>query len=131
VNSTATPTNLTATVDVSGVGAVTIQLDNSRPAPPTILSSNTPGQRFPLTVEINFNATATVAGAPGKVFQNIQPLTYRTTNAKSIAPFESEELTLATDVDFIDAATGAPAFTLRGQESSIKLGPDLGGPEGR
>jgi|GEM_PF-2796789 len=130
VASTAIPQDITATVNVGVLGPATIKLDNTRPAVPTQLQSSGPG-RYPLTVDIHFNATATVEALPGVVLKNVQELNYRTDNAQSINPFRGETLTLVDDVDFINPQTGARQFTIQAGQSTITLGGKNQDPDGR
>jgi hypothetical protein len=131
VNSTATPTDISASAVIPSLGQVQISLDQLQPppppAPPTIIRSNNPGARFPLTVEISFNAIAEVPGVG--VFRSVGPLTYSTTNATSVGPFINEKLTLQNSVTF-SSATGQ-TFVLDAGSSSIVLGQHQGGPDGR
>jgi len=124
VASSGIPQSLTAKTNTP-LGPTTIALDPSRPAGPTTLASNGT-TRFPLTVDIRFNATATVDNLRGLPIRNVQELHYRTTTANSVNPFQGVVLILQNDVDFV--RDGELVFTLKAGTSSINLGPDT--PEG-
>lgn len=128
VQSVATPTSITATVNSGQLGQAVITLD-TRPSPPTIIQSNG-ADRYPLTVDIQFNAVATLEAVPGVVFQSDQPLHYRTENAHSVNPFQGERLSLQNTVNFINPQTGLVQFSLEAGTSSITLGPSTHNPEG-
>lgn len=128
ISSQATAQSVSATVQTGQLGVATLSLDASRPSTPTRLQSNG-DQRFPLTVDLRFNATATVEGLPGEVLSSDQELNYSTTEANSY-PFEGVTLTLQNDVNFVDAA-GVSRFTLKGGQSSITINSNQNGEGGR
>lgn len=131
INSVVTPSAITASVNIPTLGDITFELDATRPAPPTTLVSDDPNTRFPLDVDINFNATATIAaqfrgedGEDDPVYENVQPLHYSGSDINSVNPFDGERVTLTDDVQFVERGdpTGRVVFTLKAGQSTLLLG---------
>jgi len=115
----ATATSIKSQIKSEKYGLITITLDEKRPVKTTI-ESNSADERYPVTVELNFNAIATTES--GATYESKQSFNYVTREAQSIAPFQKETLRLQNDVDFVDPATGEVAFTVVAGESSLTLG---------
>lgn len=115
----ATPTNITSEIKSEKLGLVKITLDDSRPEK-TLIQSNNADERYPLTVELNFNAIATTES--GQRYESKQAFNYLTREATSIAPFKDTKLSLQNDVDFVDPETGEVVFTVQAGSSSLTLG---------
>lgn len=124
VNTTLTPTNIEATVNDPTYGDITTKLDPDRDPTPTTITSVRPGSRYPLDVEINFYAVATLASQEGKVYESATELKFASSDVNSVNPFKNETLTLQSDVDFYlqgdDSHT--PVFTLQAGTTSVTLG---------
>jgi hypothetical protein len=127
INTSGQVQRIEATTDLGELGKATLRLNEDEQSPATTVRSNG-DERFPATVEINFYAVATLE-ASGEEYVSLEPLTYRTDEAKSIAPFESETLVLANKVNFVKRdEPDHVVFTIIPGESSLTLGP---GDEGR
>ncbi len=123
VNTELFPVDITATVIDSAKGAIITRLDPTRtPSASTIRSNG--ATRFPLAVNINFYATASLPSAPGKLFRSKTQLAFVSTGVRSLDPFTGEVATLKNDVEFVDVAdaTGHTSFTLQGGRTTITLG---------
>lgn len=130
INEELTPTSISGSATIPTLGRLEIQLDETRTPDPTTVKSNDPnppagGNGFPLSVNINFYATATADAAAGAtVYESVQQLSYSTTNANSFTPFEHVTVTLDNDVEFI--VKGDPerrvVFKLNAGQNTLTLG---------
>lgn len=117
VNSLVLVQSITASFQSATLGQVNI---HSTGGPLGRIQSNSSNVRFPLTVELNFDAFATLPSLPGQRFYSTEPLSYVTHDAQSVDPFYLERLTLANSVQFADV-NGVVAFTLEAGNSVISL----------
>ena len=130
--STLVAEQINATVQDPVYGAINTTLDPTRTAT-SIIASNNPTERYPLSVTISFYANATISAKPGVTYTSRQPLNFSSSNVNSLDPFNSETFTLQSDVEFYDPHGGAlggeepTAFRLAAG-SSVTLGGSAGGP---
>ncbi len=113
---------VTATIKDPIYGAITTTAVRNADTPPTTITSNG-RDRYPLNVNINFYADATVESLPGVVFKSRDPLSFASKKVTSVNPFVKERLTLAKDVEFYDEnEPDRTVFTLKAGSTSVTLG---------
>lgn len=114
--------DVTASIKDPKFGAITTTAVRNADTPPTTITSYS-SDRYPLDVNINFYADATVESLPGVVFKSRTPLSFASKKVTSVNPFVKETLTLANDVEFYDEREpDKTVFTLQAKSTNVTLG---------
>ena len=123
VNATLEPVAVTASFNIAQLGKVDVALDQTAPQPTTTITSVNPDARYPLSVNITFNAQATVSSEPDRRYVSATPLVFNNDNVNSVKPFRNETFTLASDVNFVrPESPDHVEFTLQAGTSFLTLG---------
>lgn len=123
VNATLTPVAVKASFNIAQLGKVDISLDQAAGQTTTTIASVDADNRYPLSVNISFNAQATVSSEPDRRYVSTTPLSFTNDNVNSVKPFRNETFTLANNVDFVrPESPDHIEFTLQAGTSFLTLG---------